>query len=85
MGLNPRAGSYTSSHAVGSDLAVDGVRSRTRRFIAVLLIVYCAKQILTATLFPPFTGHDEVAHWQSIRVLATEGRLPTLYKYTLPG
>ena len=55
-----------------------------RVFMVVLLVVYCAKQVLTAVIFPPFTGHDEVAHWQSIRVLATEGRLPTLHDDTLP-
>ncbi len=33
---------------------------RLRLFIAALLLVYCAKQVLTVVLFPPFTGHDEV-------------------------
>lgn len=58
--------------------------SPSRRFLIVLLAVYVAKQIVTVLVFPPFTGHDEVAHYQYVRVLATEGRVPTLYSDTLP-
>ena len=56
-----------------------------RVFLVMLLAVYCVKQVLTAVIFPPFTGHDEVAHWQFARIVATEGRLPTLHTDTLPG
>ncbi len=50
----------------------------------VLIAVYIAKQLLTVFVFPPFTGHDEVAHFQYVRVLATESRVPTLYSHRLP-
>ena len=50
----------------------------------VLIAVYIAKQVLTVFVFPPFTGHDEVAHFQYVRVLATEARIPTLYSHRLP-
>ena len=56
-----------------------------RRFLVVLLAVYCAKQVLIAVLFPPFSGHDEVAHYGYIQALDQGGRLPTLGRDTLPG
>ena len=49
-----------------------------RRFLHVLLLLYLFKQILTAILMPPFTGHDEVAHFQYIRIVAEHHRLPKL-------
>jgi 4-amino-4-deoxy-L-arabinose transferase-like glycosyltransferase len=58
---------------------------RLRRFIAVLAVVYCAKQVLCAVVFPPFTGHDEIAHYEYIRIVALEGRVPTLSTDRLPG
>lgn len=49
-----------------------------RRFLHVLLLLYLFKQILTAIIMPPFTGHDEVAHFQYIRIVAEDHRLPEL-------
>lgn len=49
-----------------------------RRFLHVLLLLYLFKQILTAIIMPPFTGHDEVAHFQYIRIVAEDHRLPKL-------
>jgi 4-amino-4-deoxy-L-arabinose transferase-like glycosyltransferase len=51
---------------------------RARRFLHVLLLLYLFKQILTAIIMPPFTGHDEVAHFQYIRIVAEHHRLPKL-------
>lgn len=59
--------------------------SPRRRFLAVLLAVYVAKQVVTALLFPAFTGHDEVAHFEYVRVLVREGRVPVLYTHTMPA
>src|SRR4051812_42622331 len=56
-----------------------------RRFIVALLAVFVVKQLVVACISPPFTGHDEVAHFQCIRIVATEGRIPTLWRDTLPG
>lgn len=47
-------------------------------FIAALLLVYVLKQVLFAFAFQPFSGHDEVAHYSYVEVLATEGRMPQL-------
>lgn len=55
-----------------------------RWFLVGLVCVYVLKQVLTAVVFPPFTGHDEVAHFEYVRVLATERRVPTLYSHLLP-
>src|SRR5690242_15620640 len=63
---------------------VDSPPRGLRRFLVVLLVVYVAKQFVIAVLFPPFTGHDEVAHFANIRVIATERRMPTLWRDTLP-
>src|SRR4051812_28405972 len=50
-----------------------------RRFLAILLVVYVAKEIVMALVVPPFTGHDELAHYAQLRILATQGRLATLW------
>ncbi|MDQ3418187.1 MAG: hypothetical protein M3541_05310 [Acidobacteriota bacterium] len=49
------------------------------------MAAYVAKQVVTAVVFPPFTGHDEVAHFEYVRVVATDGRVPTLYSHTMPA
>src|SRR5688572_22406911 len=60
-------------------------RARSRRagraisfFLVCLAIVYVLKQVLFTFAFQPFSGHDEVAHYSYIEVLATEGRVPRL-------
>jgi 4-amino-4-deoxy-L-arabinose transferase-like glycosyltransferase len=55
-----------------------------RLFLVVLLVVYCAKQVATALLIPPFTGHDELAHYEYVRVLSDQHRVPTLTTDRLP-
>lgn len=49
-----------------------------RQYIAVLLIVFIAKQAFNVIVFPPFTGHDEVAHYAYIRTVADEHRVPII-------
>lgn len=51
---------------------------RARCFLHALLLLYIFKQILIAVIMPPFTGHDEVAHYQYIRDVATDFRIPKL-------
>jgi 4-amino-4-deoxy-L-arabinose transferase-like glycosyltransferase len=55
------------------------------RFLVALLIVYVAKQLVVAFVSPPFTGHDEVAHFAMIRIVATEHRIPRLWTDRLPS
>ncbi len=50
----------------------------TRKFLLVLCVVYLAKQALNVVIFPPFTGHDEVAHYAYLQTVAEEHRVPVL-------
>ncbi len=59
------------------------VPSGRRRVLAALLFVAGVKQLVLALVYPPFQGHDEVAHLGYLRVLAGLGRLPT-FRDTLP-
>jgi len=43
-----------------------------------LLLLFVLKQMLLVLVFPPFTGHDEVAHFSYIRTVATEHRIPII-------
>ena len=52
--------------------------SVARRFVLVLMALYVAKQVLYVVAFPPFSGHDEVAHYAYVQTVATEGRVPVL-------
>jgi len=54
--------------------------STVGRFLLVLLAVFVAKQALTVLVFPPFSGHDEVAHFNYIQTVASERRVPTLFR-----
>lgn len=49
-----------------------------RQFLLALIVLYLAKQAINVFVFPPFTGHDEVAHYAYIRTVATEHRVPVL-------
>ncbi len=49
-----------------------------QKFVVVLGALFVVKQIIFVLVFPAFTGHDEVAHYAYLRVLATEGRIPRI-------
>src|SRR5919202_5779854 len=51
--------------------------------LAALFFVAGVKQLVLALAYPPFQGHDEVAHLGYLRILAELGRLPT-FRDTLP-
>ena len=55
-------------------------RSTVGRFLLILLVVFIAKQTLTVLVFPPFSGHDEVAHYNYLQTVATEHRVPELFR-----
>jgi 4-amino-4-deoxy-L-arabinose transferase-like glycosyltransferase len=52
--------------------------SGLRLAIGMILTLFVAKHVVTALVFPPFTGHDEVAHYGYLRTVALDHRLPTL-------
>ncbi len=56
------------------------VDSTAGRFLLVLLAVFIAKQALTVLVFPPFSGHDEVAHFNYLQTVVTDHRVPTLFR-----
>jgi 4-amino-4-deoxy-L-arabinose transferase-like glycosyltransferase len=68
-----------------------------RKYIVVLLLLFAVKQAFNVIVFPPFTGHDEVAHYAYIRTVADEHRVPVIpdlaewraawqeHKTTFPG
>jgi len=49
-----------------------------QRFLWLLLVIFLFKGILIALVFPPYSGHDEVAHYAYLQVLAEEGRVPVI-------
>lgn len=55
-----------------------GRRSVPHAFLWLLLAIFVAKGVVTALAFPAFSGHDEVAHYAYLRVLAEEGRVPVI-------
>lgn len=52
--------------------------SRVHRYMAVLLVLFLVKGFLISLIFPPFSGHDEVAHYGYLDILATEHRPPII-------
>lgn len=49
-----------------------------RRFLWLLLLLFLAKGVIFTFVFPPFSGHDEVAHYAYLKVMVEEGRLPVI-------
>lgn len=49
-----------------------------QRFLAALVLLYVAKALIFVFIFPPFSGHDETAHYAYIRTVVEEQRVPTL-------
>jgi 4-amino-4-deoxy-L-arabinose transferase-like glycosyltransferase len=49
-----------------------------QRLLALLLAIFLCKGIVTAYVFPPYTGHDEVAHYAYLRMFAEQGRIPLI-------
>ncbi len=49
-----------------------------RRFLVALVLLYIAKALILVFIFPPFSGHDETAHYTYIRTVVEEQRVPVL-------
>ena len=49
-----------------------------QRFLAALVLLYVAKALVFVFVFPPFSGHDEVAHYTYIRTVVDDHRVPSL-------
>ncbi len=49
-----------------------------QRYLALLLVAFVVKQSFLVVVSPPFTGHDEVAHYSYVRMLVDEHRMPKI-------
>ena len=67
-------------HASVVARATSAIRATTatRRFLILLLTIFFAKGVIIAFVHPPFTGHDEVAHYAYLRYVAEERRIPVI-------
>ena len=64
--------------------ALGAARSTTiaQRFLILLLAIFLAKGVIISFVHPPFTGHDEVAHYAYLRFVAEENRIPVIPDWT---
>ena len=62
------------------DRALTVVKTATiaQKFLAVLLVLFLAKGIIVTFVHAPYTGHDEVAHYAYLQMVAEEHRIPAL-------
>ncbi|HET9661580.1 MAG TPA: glycosyltransferase family 39 protein [Thermomicrobiales bacterium] len=74
------AATVSSGSRSGKHSLAGFAQSTVGRFLLVLLVVFIAKQALTVLVFPPFSGHDEVAHFNYVETVATDHRVPTLFR-----
>ncbi len=49
-----------------------------KRFITLLLVLFIAKGVIITFAHAPYSGHDEVAHYAYLRMVAEETRIPEL-------
>jgi 4-amino-4-deoxy-L-arabinose transferase-like glycosyltransferase len=49
-----------------------------QRYLVILLLLFLVKQVFNVIVFPPFSGHDEVAHYAYLRTVATDHRVPVI-------
>ncbi|MGN6030935.1 MAG: glycosyltransferase family 39 protein [Thermomicrobiales bacterium] len=49
-----------------------------RKFITILLLIFLAKGVAISFIHVPFSGHDEVAHYTYLEIVATEHRMPII-------
>lgn len=56
------------------------VRSATleQKFLVILLMLFLVKGVVIAFVHPPFSGHDEVAHYAYLQFVAEDRRLPVI-------
>ncbi len=48
------------------------------RFLVALLLLFAVKQAFNVIVFPPFSGHDEVAHYAYLRTVTDDHRVPVI-------
>ena len=60
------------------------VRTATveQKFLAILLVLFVAKGVIITFVHAPYSGHDEVAHYAYLQIVAEEHRIPVLPELT---
>jgi 4-amino-4-deoxy-L-arabinose transferase-like glycosyltransferase len=73
------AGPEPRSVSVVSRIA-GAVRCATveQKFLAILLVLFLAKGVVITFVHPPFSGHDEVAHYAYLQFVAEGRRMPVI-------
>jgi 4-amino-4-deoxy-L-arabinose transferase-like glycosyltransferase len=76
----PVAGALERSAASWRSRLIAALRTSTaeQRFLALLLTVFLIKGVAITFIHDPYTGHDEVAHYAYLEMVATEHRIPVL-------
>ena len=76
----PPYGATTRSTSNLAQRAIAAVRTATvpQKFLTLLLLIFLAKGIINTLVFPPYSGHDEVAHYAYLQILAEDGRVPLI-------
>lgn len=49
-----------------------------QRFMWLLIVIFIAKAIIITFVHAPYSGHDEVAHYAYLQIVAEEHRIPVL-------
>ncbi len=49
-----------------------------QKFLVLLLVLFLAKGVAITFIHEPYSGHDEVAHYAYLQMVASEHRVPTL-------
>lgn len=78
-GSREQVAEASESQSIGARIAAGFQNAPAeRRFLWLLLVLFLAKGVIFTFIFPPFSGHDEVAHYAYIKVMVEEGRLPLI-------
>lgn len=70
----------TTAHPARSAGILSRLRdaNRAQKFLWLLLLIFLVKGVVIALVFEPYSGHDEIAHYAYLKVLAEEGRVPLI-------
>src|SRR5699024_11190646 len=68
-------GRYVTALRFADQTRVDSI---ARVFLWLLLGMFLAKGVVIALMTSPYSGHDEIAHYSYVHVMAEEGRLPII-------
>jgi 4-amino-4-deoxy-L-arabinose transferase-like glycosyltransferase len=73
----------SSSRSLGGRF-LNAVKTATieQKFLAILLVLFLAKGVIISFVHAPYSGHDEVAHYAYLQMVAEDHRIPVLPELT---